>query len=392
MRRRLLLLLLATARPIAAQLAYDVPPGWTRSVNPNTGLVSLSPPPLRGGRVLVLTVFNPETVPGSAADYHNEIVGRVANNARQLEAPQHGTIGALLVTAVHELMATGAVLWIRIYTARWADQGQTFILSSNAPDVPPQYVLQADSLIARIVVPRAEVAAAAPAPAPSPTPPPAPPAPPAPLRAGQLDGVYLTLKNKGGYTYGVSKDFMVFFPDGQVFWHLPDEGLLGFDVARSHREWSEFWGHYEMQGERMHVAFNTGPSYDGRRNPNGSLELGGYTYIHQSSGPDGRALSGTYRAYNSGADPSMDVTFSPDGRFDDRGIRTVVGALDLAYGRAKVPTGPGKGRYRIARYSIAFEYSDGRREQLSFYVPDDDGSSTPRQLVINTFNLLRVAP
>lgn len=203
--------------------------------------------------------------------------------------------------------------------------------------------------------------------------------------------MYLTLKNKGGMSVGVSKDFMIFFPDGQVFWHLPEEGLLDFNAAESHRTWNEFWGHYEMQGTRLHVTFNTGPDYSGIKNGDGALLIGGYTYVHQTSGPDGRTLSGTYRAYNLGQDPSRDVTFYPDGRFEDKGIRAVVGALDVGEGRAKVPTGPGGGRYHVAHYSIVFEYTDGRREQLSFYVPDDDGSTTPKQLVINTFNVLRVS-
>jgi hypothetical protein len=38
-----------------------------------------------------------------------------------------------------------------------------------------------------------------------------------------------------------------------------------------------------------------------------------------------------------------------------------------------------------------FEYTDGRKEQLSFYIPDDDGSTTPKQLVINTFSVVRVS-
>ena len=385
MRTALVLLVWLIAQPLRAQLSYQVPQGWNRSVNPNNGVATLSPSRLGLGRIVVLTVFGPDAFSGSALDYHNEIVRRAVTGARLLEQAQQGTIGGFLVTAVHEAMPHG-VVWARIYTARWGNQGQTFMLSANAADGAAQFAPAADSMIARITLPGIAVAA--------PSPPPAPPPPPAaPLRAGQLDGVYVTLKNKGGYNAGVSKDFMIFFPDGQVFWHLPEEGLLDFDAARSHREWNDFWGHYDPQGGggRFHVTFNTGPDYSGIKNGDGTLLLGGYTYVRQTSGPDGRTLSGTYRAYNLGQDPSRDVTFYPDGRFDDKGIRGAVGALDLAYGRAKVPTDPGSGRYRIARYSIVFEYTDGRKEQLSFYIPDDDGSNTPRQLVINTFSVVRVS-
>lgn len=386
--KTLLALLFCIAVPLRAQLPYQVPQGWNRSVNPSNGLVSLSPASLGRGRVVVLAVFNPDVYSGSATDYHDAIVRQAASIGRLLEPAQSGVIGGFLVTALHELMPQGEG-WARIYTARWGNQGQTFMLSANTADGVAQFAPAADAMIAKIAVPGAAAAAAATTPPPAP--PPAPPAPTAPLRAGQLDGVYLTLKNKGGYNAGVSKDFMVFFPDGQVLWHLPEEGLLDFDVARSHRESHDFWGRYEMQGERIHVAFNTGPSYDGRRNADGTLALGSYTYVHQTAGADGRTLSGTYRAYNLGQDPKWDVAFYPDGRFEDRGIRGAVGALDLAYGRAKVAAGPGSGRYRIARYSIVFEYTDGRKEQLSFYIPDDDGSTTPKQLVINTFSVVRVS-
>ncbi len=207
----------------------------------------------------------------------------------------------------------------------------------------------------------------------------------------RLSGLYVGLKIKGGYNYGVSKDYMVFFPNGRVAWFLPAEGLLDFDVARSQRDDADWWGSYEMRGDAFHIRWATGLEYDGRRNPDGNLVISGTTYVLRTGGVDGRTLSGTYRPENSGSDPSTDVTFYPDGRFDDRGVRGVVGQIDLSNERdAKVPTHAGSGRYRIARNSIVFEYTDGRREQLSFYIPDDDGSSTPPLIVINTYSVVRV--
>ncbi|MFN2572117.1 MAG: hypothetical protein ABR537_11005 [Gemmatimonadales bacterium] len=376
------MMLLLTAL-LVAQLPYDVPPGWDRTQDPQSGIVTLTPRGLANGHVVVLRVVPPVTFAGSAAEFHNEIVRRASTGARLLEQPVPGSEGGFLATTVHQLMPAGIALWFRVYTARWEDRAETILLVANTPDDAAKFSLIADSMVAHITVPHA--AAATPAPA-------APAAAAAPLVAGQIEGVYVTLKNKSGYGFGVSKDYMVFFRNGEVLWHLPEEGLLNYDQAHSHQEWKDFWGRYAPQGARFHLTFNTGPDYSGMRNRDGSLLIGGYTYVRQSSGADGRTLSGTYRPYNVGADPSRDVTFYPDGRFEDRGIRGAVGALDLAYGRAKVPTGPGRGRYRIAQYSIVFEYSDGRREQLSFYVPDDDGGTTPKQLVINTFSVVRVAP
>jgi len=369
------------AQPLAAQaaLSYDLPAGWSRSQDPQSGLVSLVPPGLRGGRLCVITVFTPESFSGSASEYHDEIIRRAGTNARLMEAPEQGSVGGFLVTTLHQMMPNGLHLWVRIYTGRWNDRGQTFILTANTPDLARQFTAVADTMMRRIALP--QLAAAPPAAS--------RPALPAPSGSG-LSGLYMTLKNKGGLNYGVSKDFMVFFPNGSVFWHLPEEGLLDFDVARSQREDANFWGAYEMRGENLHIRWASGLEYNGSRTADGNLAIGGYTYVAQSSGADGRTLSGTYRASNLASDPSKDVTFYPDGRFDDRGVRYVVGAIDLAYGRAKVPPGAGGGRYRIARNSIVFEYTDGRREQLSFYVPDDNGGSTPPLIVINTYSVMRV--
>ncbi len=380
-----------------SSLPYQVPDGWDRSQDPSTGLISISPRGLPFGRVCVITVFNPEAASSTAEAFHDEILKRAASNARVLEAPQRGSVGGFAVSAIHQLLPNGIQMWFRIYTARWSDRGQAFILAANAPDVAKRFAPVADAMMSRIAVPQLTVAPSAPT---SPVQPPTSPSRRSPRpragagaaasTAGSLNGLYAGLKIKGGFNYGVSKDYMVFFPNGRVFWRLPDEGLLDFDVARSEREMPEFWGHYQMKGDNFHIQWAGGLEYNGRRKSDGNLDISGTNYVSCTSGIDDQTLSGTYRPEYSGADPSHDVTFYPDGRFDDRGVRVVVGQLDLMYGRPKVPTHAGSGRYRIARNSIVFEYTDGRREQLSFYIPDDDGSSTPPLIVIHTYSVVRV--
>ena len=397
----LLLLVFATTgraqTATAAALSYDVPQGWSRTADPRNGTVALRPPGMVSGGVCVLTVFQSEPFTGSAAEFHRAVVRRAGTNARQLAVPQESSVGQFLVTTLHQMMPNGLELWHRVYTARWSDRGQVFVLSANRPSVTKTFVPVADAMIERIAIPTTSVASAPAEPEPS-----SPSVPPSNATSktstastGALDGVYLTLKYKmgasiGGFGYGVYKDYMVFFPDGRVLWHLPDEGLLNFDVARAQREWGDFWGHYEMHGDGINVVFATGPSYSGRRSADGKVVLGGSTYLRQTSGPDGRSLSGTYRAYNLGTNPQWDITFYSDGRFVDKGIRNVVGVMHVADPTKQLPYGPGTGRYHIGQYSIVFEYTDGRREQLSFYVPGDNASSTPGQLVINTFSVVRV--
>jgi hypothetical protein len=151
----LVLVLLLAARPLAAQdqLAFAVPQNWSRTQDPQTGLVSLTPPGLRAPLLCVITVFTPEVFAGSGQDFHDEIVRRAISTARPLESPAHATLGAFLVTSIRQRMPNGLQLWSRIYTARWADRGQVFILAANTPDLLDRFGVAADSMMRGIVVP-----------------------------------------------------------------------------------------------------------------------------------------------------------------------------------------------------------------------------------------------
>ena len=166
-RSSLMFLLGLTAQPLLGQaangsLSYDVPQGWSSSRDPQTGLVSLTPPGLRAPLLCVITVFSPETFAGSGQAFHDEIVRRASSNARVLESPQRASVGAFLVTNIHQQMPNGLQLWSRIYTARWADRAQVFILAANMPDLANRFAALADSMMSRIVVPVPGMAANAP--------------------------------------------------------------------------------------------------------------------------------------------------------------------------------------------------------------------------------------
>ena len=157
---------LVAAATLAAQdqLSYDVPPGWTRTEDPRTRLVSLTAPGISAPHFSVITVFTPEAFAGPGQAFHDEILRRASGQARVLEPPQHGTVGAFLVTSIHQVMPNGLQLWSRIYTARWADRGQTFILAADAPDLLTRFAPVADAMMSHIGV--AQVVAGAPPSAP----------------------------------------------------------------------------------------------------------------------------------------------------------------------------------------------------------------------------------
>jgi len=149
----LLLLALIQLAQAPASLPFDPPAGWTRSQDPGSGLVMFSPDGLPVGRVVVMTVFQAEAYAGDAAAFHNEVVRRAMTNARALEPAHTGKAGGFYGTALHQQLSNGLQMWFRIYTARWADRGQTFILSANAPELMQRFAPLADSLIARIAIP-----------------------------------------------------------------------------------------------------------------------------------------------------------------------------------------------------------------------------------------------
>ena len=153
----LTLALCLAARGLAAQdqLAFDLPPGWTGTRDPQTGLISLMPPGLRPPSLAVITVFTPEAFAGSGQQFHDEIVRRATSNARVLEPPRRGSVSAFLVTNLHQVMPNGLELWSRIYTARWADRGQAFILAANQSGLFSQFTPAADGMMSRIAVPMA---------------------------------------------------------------------------------------------------------------------------------------------------------------------------------------------------------------------------------------------
>ena len=157
-------------RVVAAQdqLTYQPPRGWISSRDQN-GLISIAPPGVRPPQLCAMMVYRPEAFGGTPLEFHQAVVRRSMTNSRVLESSPQGAVGAFQVTNVHQQMANGVQFWTRVYTARWADRGQSFILIGNGPQCG-QYAPAADSMMSRIAIsqsapsaPATQQAAAAPA-------------------------------------------------------------------------------------------------------------------------------------------------------------------------------------------------------------------------------------
>jgi hypothetical protein len=155
------------AQQQAGKFAFEVPPGWIQTDNPNTGITSLAPRVLPPGSVCLLLMVPPERFTGSAEMFHDETVRRAVANVRVLEAGQRRTVGQFLVTSIREIAPPGVPMWVAIYTARWGDFGEALLFSTGAEELMRVHSPVVENMMRRAVVPQVALGAA---PAPTATP------------------------------------------------------------------------------------------------------------------------------------------------------------------------------------------------------------------------------
>lgn len=245
--------------------------------------------------------------------------------------------------------------------------------------------------------------------------------------SGVLDGVYRSeptyvdvdpLHAYGREKYQLQELFVTFFSDGRFFESHPPYGLLGFNVDREIRRDSVGWGTYQFLGGRGRATFYRTP--DEKSNApltfwglqlhlDGSLVVTGDTrseYTRDSGIPytlldrnDGLRLEGTflrqdYKTFpRESRIPADSVTFTPDGRFVDKGLMDAASVMwpDASGRHMNFDDGvPGTGTYRIANYTLELRYSDGRVKPVFFYLEPRTPKSSVREIYVNTYKFVRV--
>ena len=91
--------------------------------------------------------------------------------------------------------------------------------------------------------------------------------------------------------------------------------------------------------------------------------------------------------------PADSVTFTPDGRFVDKGLMDAAGVMwpDASGRHINFDDGvPGTGTYRIANYTLELRYSDGRVKPVFFYLEPRTPKSSVREIYVNTYKFVRV--
>lgn len=147
----ILLITLAAPMRAAAQTesdapAYQFPAGWLQNTNAANGITTLAPPDLQASSVCVLTIFPAQISNATSKIFHTQIVQQAASFGRVLEPPTNESVGAFLVTTLHQITPSG-LLWVRIYTVRWNDRAQVLMLSVNSQQISRTYVPVVDDMI-----------------------------------------------------------------------------------------------------------------------------------------------------------------------------------------------------------------------------------------------------
>ncbi len=110
-------------------------------------------------------------------------------------------------------------------------------------------------------------------------------------------GIYRMLRPKAlniyntGYESGYYIEHITFLPGGYLYWYLPPEGLLYFDLAVAQQGYPNDWGSYELKNGEIYIL----------RVPDGS------TYMDGISGSVHILLSKIHWSFAMPTDVSSDL-------------------------------------------------------------------------------------
>lgn len=400
-------------------LAYDVPEGWNRAVDPNTGVVTLVPRGLPFGGICAVSVFTAEPFSGSAAAFHDEIVRRGTAASRLMEPPQKGATGGFLVTGVHQVMSNGLELWNFIYTARWSDRGQALMLSTNTADLAQKYLPVADAMVSRIAVPQVIAGPSAPAPEPSSAgvaPVPVATAAPPCLRPNGIElcpkpvlsaaeavpivGAYISAGPQTSFSVDprdpgvksrVTTTILLLFGNGVAvrasamgkniddnYWA---EGFATLDPRDPSQIGARAMGHWTESGGKISINWQIGlPTALTRDGTNLMEEYNRWTPYAPI---DGLRLDGRYqRVVPFG--PPWEITLHRDGRFTSSGLNNTMGGATINPGFPE----QGSGSYEIMRWSLVLRFSTGFVQSINLMLGQGDPAN-PQDLVLNGHDYVR---
>ena len=181
---------------------------------------------------------------------------------------------------------------------------------------------------------------------------------------------------------------MLFLTDGRYLEVLPPDGIDEQTIARIP---AVSRGRYQQQGATIVIQRDSGGPPERMEMRDNSIVSDAGTLDARRPDLDGARLDGVFTAQpnvqqwqSSGFRSEPTISFTPDGRFEDRGA--------LHWVRRATRTGDdltnrfGKGQYRFSGHNLTFQYEDGRLVRLTAM------STAPQSITLVGAMLMRRAP
>ena len=360
----------------AGNVLFSVPAGWTE--HEQGGAPILNPSDLAPGEVYQVRLHPGVELSGDFRTWFTQTWSRIAAghhvvDGGQIQASRHqlGLDRLMVVALFSDPNGKTAVFWYAV-NARGRAEGVSSVSSST--DVYHRYANVLQDLLNGLHYANVEPGYAASHPATPAAPPavqapeppqalpstvPTPHHPSGPLPPGALDGAYVGLRG-AVYETRLEHDFLVFYPDGTVTRHFPEEGLDGFDVTawRRSEQDNSLVGRYRARGDQIDIIWDDSPDdrWSIRRDEHAADIHGVHVYIPLCR-CNGVRLAGTY------VWGSNTLQFFPDGTFADNGVVEALLSINVEHPRF------GRGTYTLQNNSVTLTYSDGRRIKRSFAAP-----------------------
>jgi hypothetical protein len=382
--------------------AFRIPSGWTRSEMSGTTVLS----PAAEKPNFVVIVLGESQLNG---DFRQAFERQVASLNGKLHVVRSSSVqggrtadGYDLLSTTAELRNPNGVPSLRYYTAANVDgRYESLVFMTVSAPLFQRYFPTVQEFLTTWTFGKAPAGTssndAPPAAREATVPPPAASSAPA---SNRLEGVYAGYKYVNTTVLGVVQrkavnDYFSFFPDGSVYWGLPQTGLVNFNAARACQNAVEFCGNYVVNGDAVTIVLNRGTYRQVGTLTPGQLQIADRRYTLQGdiSKSTARGLDGTFGRAD--AQPREDLSrrfirFTRDGRFLDQGLVTTVVSTDFSSGRPQFERSGGSGTYTLGPYTIILQYSDGYRRQLGVTIqPADMDRPVLSQIFVNTYSLVR---
>jgi len=335
----------------AGNLRFARPTGWSRESR--DGSVWLMPPGLTPGRQCAVVVAPGEPLTGTARAWFDKTWVELAAGGNIATGELEVTKGDRFDTYVRggHMERDGRTLVFAVVAFTPGTRIESLVFLADDRELFNAHMPAVDRLVASIGFKSLEVAT---------------PGTEAPATS-KLEGAWWRLEHAfdpSTRSRDTQHYFLFFYEGGLACRAWNAEGLDGLEPARAMALADEKWGEWGRRSESdgaVTVRWVNGGEATFVRGESGQLREGTSNPYVALPPVDGLALDGLYR-YGDGTRidgaSQFEIRFTPEGRFEESSFCSCVHR-----------DGPraGRGRYRLANYTLHLEYESGERVRIGFF-------------------------